>query len=162
MRETQVWSLGWEDPLEKEMATHSSTLGWKIPWTGERGLQSMGSQSQTRLSDFTFTFKGTDNIYSYLQCIRQPTPRSVLKICLLPCMKRLTIIKFSFLWLLMKKVSLKRPMANVHVLLMLVLDLGFLPCMPPEILLLSSLLTLQGCQHSQNSSFSLCSMTELP
>ena len=44
-RETQVLSLGWEDPLEKEMATHSSTLAWKIPWTEERGrLQSMGSQ----------------------------------------------------------------------------------------------------------------------
>ena len=45
MRETQVRSLGWEDPLEKEMATCSSTLAWKIPWTEERGrLQSMGSQ----------------------------------------------------------------------------------------------------------------------
>ena len=33
--ETQVRSLGWEDPLEKEMATHSSTLAWKIPWTEE-------------------------------------------------------------------------------------------------------------------------------
>ena len=33
MQETQVQSLGWEDPLEKEMATHSSTLAWKIPWT---------------------------------------------------------------------------------------------------------------------------------
>ena len=45
MWETQVQSLGGEDPLEKEMATHSSTLGWKIPWTGECGrLQSMGSQ----------------------------------------------------------------------------------------------------------------------
>ena len=45
MRETQVQSLGWEDPLEKEMATHSSTLAWKIPWTEERGgLQFMGSQ----------------------------------------------------------------------------------------------------------------------
>ena len=45
MRETQVRSLGWEDPLEKEMATHSSTLAWKIPWTEEPGrLQSMGSQ----------------------------------------------------------------------------------------------------------------------
>ena len=45
IRETQVWSLGWEDPLEKKMATHSSTLAWKIPWTEERGrLQSMGSQ----------------------------------------------------------------------------------------------------------------------
>ena len=45
MRETQVQSLGQEDPLEKEMATHSSTLAWKIPWTEEPSrLQSMGSQ----------------------------------------------------------------------------------------------------------------------
>ena len=45
MRETRVWSLGWEDPLEKEMAIHSSTIAWKIPWTEEPGrLQSMGSQ----------------------------------------------------------------------------------------------------------------------
>jgi len=45
MRETQVQYLGWEDPLEKEMATHSSTLAWKIPWMEEHcRLQSMGSQ----------------------------------------------------------------------------------------------------------------------
>jgi len=45
LRETWVRSLGREDPLEKEMATHSSTLAWKIPWTEEPGrLQSMGSQ----------------------------------------------------------------------------------------------------------------------
>ena len=45
MRETWVRSLGREDPLEKEMTTHSSTLAWKIPWTKEPGrLQSMGSQ----------------------------------------------------------------------------------------------------------------------
>ena len=45
MRETRVQSLGQEDPLEKEMATHSSTLGWRIPWREEPGiLQSMGSQ----------------------------------------------------------------------------------------------------------------------
>ena len=45
MQETWVQSLGQEDPLEKEMATHSSTLAWKIPWTEERHrLQSMGSQ----------------------------------------------------------------------------------------------------------------------
>ena len=44
MRETQVQSLGWEDPLEKEMTIHSSTLAWKIPWTEEpTGLQSMVS-----------------------------------------------------------------------------------------------------------------------
>ena len=44
MWETQVQSLGWEDPLEKEMATHSSVLAWRIPGTGEPGgLLSMGS-----------------------------------------------------------------------------------------------------------------------
>ena len=55
MWETQVRSLGREDPLEKEMATQSSTLAWKIPWNEEPGrLQSMGvTKSRTRLSDFT-------------------------------------------------------------------------------------------------------------
>ena len=51
MQETWVRSLGWEDLLEKEMATHSSTLAWRIPWTEEPGgLQSTGSQSQAPLS----------------------------------------------------------------------------------------------------------------
>ena len=45
MQETRVRSLGWEDPLEKEMATHSSTLAWRSPWTEEPSrLQSMESQ----------------------------------------------------------------------------------------------------------------------
>ena len=44
MWETQVQSLGGEDPLEKEMATHSSIRAWKIPWTEEPGRQSTGSQ----------------------------------------------------------------------------------------------------------------------
>ena len=45
MRETWVQSLGWEDPLEKGKATHSSILAWRIPWTEDPGgLQSMGSQ----------------------------------------------------------------------------------------------------------------------
>ena len=45
MQERWVRSLGWEDPLEKEMATHSNTLAWKIPWMEEPGrLHSMGSQ----------------------------------------------------------------------------------------------------------------------
>ena len=45
MQETWVGSLGWEDPLEKGMATHSTILAWRIPWTEEHGeLQSMGSQ----------------------------------------------------------------------------------------------------------------------
>ena len=45
MQEIRVQSLGWEGPLEKEMATHSNILAWKIPWTEEPGgLQSMGLQ----------------------------------------------------------------------------------------------------------------------
>ena len=48
LRETQVWFLGQEDPLEKEMAIHSCTLAWKIPWTVHRV-----AKSRTRLSDFT-------------------------------------------------------------------------------------------------------------
>ena len=45
MQEMGVWSLGWEDTLEKGMATHSSILAWEIPWTEEPGgLQSMGLQ----------------------------------------------------------------------------------------------------------------------
>ena len=55
MQETWVRSPGREDPLEKEMVTHSSILAWEIPWTEEPGgLQSVGSQKcWTRLSDYT-------------------------------------------------------------------------------------------------------------
>ena len=55
MRETWVRSLGREDPLEMEMATHSSTLAWKIPWMEVHGV----AKSQTWLSDFTFFFPST-------------------------------------------------------------------------------------------------------
>ena len=52
IQETWVKSLGWEDPVEKEMATHFTILAWRIPWTEEAGgLQSMGLQSRTGLSD---------------------------------------------------------------------------------------------------------------
>ena len=60
MQETRVRSLDWEDPLEKEMAAHSSTLAWKIPWTEEpgrlhsMGLQRVGHDLATSLSLFTF------------------------------------------------------------------------------------------------------------
>ena len=59
MQETHVRSLGWENPLEKEMATHSSILAWEIPWAQEPGgLHSMGSQiigheSETEESQIT-------------------------------------------------------------------------------------------------------------
>ena len=50
MQGMQVWSLGWEDPLEKEIKTHSNILAWEIPWTEEPGgLQSMRPKSQTQL-----------------------------------------------------------------------------------------------------------------
>ena len=59
VQETGVGSLGWEDPLGKGMATHSSILAWRIPWTGESGgLQFMGSQRVRHdqvIITFTFT-----------------------------------------------------------------------------------------------------------
>ena len=56
VQETQVRSLGQEVPLEKEMATCSSILAWRIPWTEEPGkLQSMGSQELDTLSNYTTT-----------------------------------------------------------------------------------------------------------
>ena len=57
MLETPLQSLGWQDPLEKKMATHSNTLAWKIPWTEEPGrlhTVHVVSKSRTLLSDFTF------------------------------------------------------------------------------------------------------------
>ena len=45
IQETQVQSLGWEDPLEKEMATHSSVLPWKIPWTEGQGRRGFAKES---------------------------------------------------------------------------------------------------------------------
>ena len=64
MQETRVRSLGREDPLKKEMATHSSTIAWKIPWTEEPSRLHVVhgvAKSRTRLSDFTslhFTSRG--------------------------------------------------------------------------------------------------------
>ena len=60
MQETQVQSLGWEDPLEKEMATHSSVLAWRIPWMEEPGgLQSMGSKESDTTEQLHFHFRVT-------------------------------------------------------------------------------------------------------
>ena len=54
MRENWVRSLGWEDPLEKGMATHSSILAWRIPWAEEPGkLQSMGSQESDKIEQLS-------------------------------------------------------------------------------------------------------------
>ena len=57
MQETRVQSLGWEDPLEEEMATHSIILAWEIPWTEEPGkLQSMGWQESDRTENSNHIF----------------------------------------------------------------------------------------------------------
>ena len=64
MQETWVQSLGQDDLLEKEMATHSSILAWESPWTEKPGgLQSMGSQSQIQLGNWTTT----NNMHSFLK-----------------------------------------------------------------------------------------------
>ena len=68
MQETWVWSLGWEDPLEKGMATHSSILAWRIPWTKEPGgLQSMGvTKSWTWLSEQYFLSTTLNNMETFI------------------------------------------------------------------------------------------------
>ena len=69
-QELQAWSLGWEDPLEVETATHSSVLAWRLPWTEEPGgLQSMGSQ-ELDMSDAT---EHTPSTHIYGMCIRTYT-----------------------------------------------------------------------------------------
>ena len=61
--ETQVRSLGWADPLETEMATHSSILAWKIPWTVEPGrLQSVWSKELDMTERLHFFTQSTDNL----------------------------------------------------------------------------------------------------
>ena len=83
MRKTWVWSLGLEDPLEKEMATHSSTPAWKIPWTQSTGLQRVRH-------DFTFTFslyqcgRGTSTIVQWLTHSPGTWTRSLQHICIKP------------------------------------------------------------------------------
>ena len=85
MQETQeTWaqSLGWEDPLEQEMATHSSILAWKISWTEEPGrLQSMGLQrvrhdreTFTSLTSYFITGEGNGNPLQY-SCLENPMDR---------------------------------------------------------------------------------------
>ena len=95
MQETWVRSLGWEDLLEKETATHSSTLAWRIPPTEEPGrLQSMGckesettewlcgvAKSRTRLSDFTFTFSLLWNHKGSLEARRSSFSLGELRKC---------------------------------------------------------------------------------
>ena len=71
LQETWVQSLGWKDPLEEGMATHSSLLAWRIPWTEEPGrLQSMGSQRvRYDWSNLACTHAGDINVYMHLSSV---------------------------------------------------------------------------------------------
>ena len=81
MQETRIRSLGREDPLEKEMASHSSILAWRIPWTEEPGgLQSMGSQE----SDTTERLNNNNNN----KMIRIITGADTHKVLLMPSLYR--------------------------------------------------------------------------
>ena len=89
MQETQVWFLGWEDPLEKEMATHSSILAWRIPWTEESGsLESMGLQESDTTEWLSTAHKQLNqqkfsHVYSYQSCQDIAGRRSVDQLLLL-------------------------------------------------------------------------------
>ena len=77
MQETWVRSLGWEDSLEKEMATHSSILAWKIPWTEEPGrLQSMGPERVGHLIIKTRPMKAVYKCSSMLKNVKQHVKES--------------------------------------------------------------------------------------
>ena len=91
VRETWVPSLGWEDPLEKGMSTHSSIIAWEIPVTEEPGgLQSMGSQSDApeQLTLWLFFFPLSSSIVGMCpsQSVRSPSPLFPLGVhVLIPC-----------------------------------------------------------------------------
>ena len=75
MQKIWVWSLGWEDPLEKGMATHRSILAWRIPWTEEPdGLQSVGSQRArhdwSKLAGTHPQLFSQSSIFKYLDCFQ--------------------------------------------------------------------------------------------
>ena len=72
MRDTWIWSLGWDDPLEKEIAIHSSILAWRIPWTEEPGRpQSMGLQRLWHdLATNTFPFFHGGSVGKESACLR--------------------------------------------------------------------------------------------
>ena len=93
MRESRVWSLGWEDPLEKEMAAHSSTPAWRIPWTEEPGrLQSTGLQ---RVGHDWVTSLHVTSVFT--QALPSPEGQSVFKE--LRSIQDALKPKWSFLWL---------------------------------------------------------------
>ena len=93
MQETRVQSLGREDPLEKELATHSSTLAWRIPWREEPGrLQSMGLQRVGH--DLSFTFF-TFTLPSWRIFVSHTNWKRNLHVKFLPCKISIQSMEFS-------------------------------------------------------------------
>ena len=91
MWETHIGSLNWEDPLEKGMANHSSTLAWRIPWTEEPGwLQSMGSCTEWDTTE-QLSLSGSDNAESMGFCSSEYSPNKVIIIYI--CKKYIKKIK---------------------------------------------------------------------
>jgi len=82
MWETRIRALGWEDPLEKEMAIHSSSISWKIPWTEKPGrLQSMGSQRAGHDWATSLAVQNTLNLsWNFLQSLSITNSWSLLKL----------------------------------------------------------------------------------
>ena len=105
MWETWVQSLGREDPLEKEMATHSSTLAWKIPWTEEpRRLQSMGSQRARHdwVTSFHFTLL---NGFRFLEIWASSSSCWCREEYPLPDASLLINVSFSYKWITSAQLS---------------------------------------------------------
>ena len=98
MQEIQVWSLGQEDPLEKDMATHSRILAWDIPWTEEPGrLQSMGSPISFLPDPFPF---GQPPISSLYLLVLPYFVKFLLLYCCLESTWKWNHMVFIFLWLI--------------------------------------------------------------
>ena len=110
MPETQVRSLGQENHLEKEMATHFSTHAWKIPWMEEPSrLQPIVSQSQTPLSNFTFTFTRPTPIIHIVTGLELTVERSSL---VAQRLKRLPAMLETWVWSLGPEDPLEKKMAT--------------------------------------------------
>ena len=74
MQETWVWSLGWEDPLEKEMASHSSNLAWKIPWMEEPGRYSPRDHKELDITEQLHFH----HLYRYIKLLKRRIKRTIL------------------------------------------------------------------------------------
>ena len=127
MQETWVWSLGQGDPLEEEMATHSSILAWRIPWAEELGgLQSMGSQRVRQ--DWATKQQSSVSSVQSLSCVQLfVTPWTAA---------RQTSLFLTNSWSLLKLMSIKPVMPPNH--LILCCPLLLLPSIFPSTMVLSS------------------------